>query len=335
MARAGLYKSDVKKARDALMAQGRHPSLDAIRIELGNTGSKTTIHKYLKELEEEEGSANPQASVSEAVLDLVERLAMQLESESAVAVDLIRSQAAEREENDAKVITGLKEQVDLLAERLQEAENKYAEVVVSRDNIREQMQQESLSRHTAEQQVQNLQERLLENDEHRRSLEEKHQHAREALEHYRSSVKEQREQDAHRHEHQIQQLQAEQRQLQQSLIVKQEEVTRLNQEGARLVSELSHAQLAVRDRDARLNRLEQKLEVLGPLQERCKHLETQLEAQAKAVNERQAQCADFERQLQCLQAEFASARAKNDANEQLITELKGLLGNRRPLQTDA
>ena len=50
MARAGLYQSDIKKARDALLAQGRYPSVDAVRVALGNTGSKTTIHKYLKEL---------------------------------------------------------------------------------------------------------------------------------------------------------------------------------------------------------------------------------------------------------------------------------------------
>ena len=57
MARSGLYKSEVKKARDALIAQHKHPSVDTVRIALGNTGSKTTIHKYLKELEAEDGGA--------------------------------------------------------------------------------------------------------------------------------------------------------------------------------------------------------------------------------------------------------------------------------------
>ena len=51
MARTGLTRMDVKRARDALLAQGQHTSIDAIRIALGNTGSKTTIHRYLKELE--------------------------------------------------------------------------------------------------------------------------------------------------------------------------------------------------------------------------------------------------------------------------------------------
>src|SRR6185437_5240227 len=83
MARSGLYKSDVKKARDALIAQGKTPSVDDVRVELGNTGSKTTIHKYLKELEDEDGGAGGQrASISDALQDLVERLAARLHEEA-------------------------------------------------------------------------------------------------------------------------------------------------------------------------------------------------------------------------------------------------------------
>ena len=46
MARAGIYKSEVLRARDKLLAAGRNPSIDAVREELGS-GSKTTIHRYL------------------------------------------------------------------------------------------------------------------------------------------------------------------------------------------------------------------------------------------------------------------------------------------------
>jgi chromosome segregation ATPase len=94
---------------------------------------------------------------------------------------------------------------------------------------------EFIARHTAEQHVASLKERLAENETHCLSLEEKHTHAREALEHYRQSIREQRDQDQHRHELQVQQLQAEMRQLRQGLVVKQEEVTRLIQEGVRLI----------------------------------------------------------------------------------------------------
>ena len=80
MARGGIYKSEVLRARDKLLATGRHPSIDSIREELGHTGSKSTIHRYLKEIEEEEGgvSGGTRVAVSEAIQDLVERLAARL-----------------------------------------------------------------------------------------------------------------------------------------------------------------------------------------------------------------------------------------------------------------
>ena len=88
MARAGLSRIDIKRARDSLLAQGQHPSIDAIRIALGNTGSKTTIHRYLKELEEEEGVALKRAgTTSDAILDLVGRLAARLHEEAQAVVD--------------------------------------------------------------------------------------------------------------------------------------------------------------------------------------------------------------------------------------------------------
>jgi len=51
MARGGINKAVVLKARQSLLAKGTHPSIDAVRVELGNTGSKTTIARYLKEIE--------------------------------------------------------------------------------------------------------------------------------------------------------------------------------------------------------------------------------------------------------------------------------------------
>jgi len=37
------------------IAKGVNPSIDSVRLQLGNTGSKTAIHRYMKELEENEG----------------------------------------------------------------------------------------------------------------------------------------------------------------------------------------------------------------------------------------------------------------------------------------
>ncbi len=248
MARTGLYKSEVKKARDALIAQGRHPSVDAVRVELGNTGSKSTIHKYLKELEAEYGGVDDRkASISESLHDLVARLAIQLEVEANERIGEVQIQSTEKERQLNASIAALNAANEALSEKLSVVEARTQSEVAAHARTTESLQRETIARHTLEQQVIDLKERLLENEAHRQSLEAKHTHAREALEHYRESVKEQRDQDIRRHEHQVQQLQGEIRHLQQSLVHKQNEITGLNQDGARLVTELAQAQKSIYD----------------------------------------------------------------------------------------
>ncbi|WP_339465748.1 hypothetical protein [Pseudomonas lurida] len=79
--------------------------------------------------------------------------------------------------------------------------------------------------------------RVQEKNEQIRSLEEKHLHSREALEHYSNAVKEQRYQEQQRNEGQVRQVQAELRQLQQTLMLKQDELTRPKRDNNRLLSE--------------------------------------------------------------------------------------------------
>jgi len=45
MANSGVNKHQIKKARDTLIAKGQNPSIDAVRVELGNTGSKGSSQK--------------------------------------------------------------------------------------------------------------------------------------------------------------------------------------------------------------------------------------------------------------------------------------------------
>ncbi|MDN4035452.1 DNA-binding protein [Massilia sp. YIM B02443] len=78
MARTGLSKAQVRACRDELLAQGRHPSADAVRTALG-TGSKSTIHRYLKELAAEAPDAAMQRQQTAHTLQsLVEELAERL-----------------------------------------------------------------------------------------------------------------------------------------------------------------------------------------------------------------------------------------------------------------
>ena len=102
MSRTGLSKQQVKKARDTLLAQEKYPSVDAVRIELGNTGSKSTIHKYLKELEDEEGDVIAQPSISETLQNLVQRLSEQLHQEAQEKINVFQEQMQQREQECEK-----------------------------------------------------------------------------------------------------------------------------------------------------------------------------------------------------------------------------------------
>jgi chromosome segregation ATPase len=336
MARSGLYKSDVKKARDALIAQGKHPSVDAVRIALGNTGSKTTIHKYLKELENEEGDTdNRKASISETIQDLVERLAAQLQEEAGTAMELMRTQFAEQERLQKESASALEKALAAAQTQIQQLEITLQEERTAYARTRDALQMETVARHTADQQVIDIKERLSENNAHRRSLEEKHQHAREALEHYRQSVKEQRDQDQRRHEQQLQQLQAELRTAQQTIIIKQEEVTRLNQEGVRLIADLTHVRQALQESEENSRRQAQKLEQLQAIEQRHTLLTAQVaekERQTKALLEQLTDAGikleALSNQIRTLELAEAAAQAKLSAQQEMTAELRTLLNSR-------
>ncbi len=335
MARSGLYKSEVKKARDALIAQGRHPSVDAVRIELGNTGSKTTIHKYLKELEEEGGGIDGRrASVSDMIQDLVERLAAQLQNEAQIQVEAMRAEQAEKERQHAAALELSRQETKSLAEQLEGREAALQRETAALGAAREALQQEAITRHTAEQRAADLAERLAENEAHRRSLEEKHQHAREALEHYRQSVREQREQDQRRHELQVQQLQAELRQAQQGLVVKQEEITRLNQEGVHLVSELSHIRQALHKAEEIGRTSARQLESLKSVEQENVSLKSRLTDKDVQLSNVQKELAvaiktgeGMTSKVRELELASTAALAKVVAQQEIMEELRSYLKN--------
>ena len=204
MARAGIYKSEVVRARNNLLAVGRYPSIDAIRGELGNTGSKGTIHRYLKEIEEEEGgNAGAQVAVSEAIQDLAARLAERLHEEAdqrlAALTDKHKAEIAAL--ND--ISTALRNEVESFRSQ---SERQAVELAAEKSDHAETLatlQEEKVVRAQMAQRIQDMEGQQAKEEAHRISLEEKHQHAREALEHFRTAAKEQREQDQRQFEQQI------------------------------------------------------------------------------------------------------------------------------------
>lgn len=238
MARGGVNKTIVQKAREALLARGENPSIDAVRVELGNTGSKTTIHRYLKELDEvDQRREAPQQGLSDELSELVARVAQRLAEESGEQIEQAlavsgaeKSELLEQLKASQYALGELQQQFDIQRIAL---DTESAELQTCLTTLQvEQTRNARLSQSNLDLEV-----RLKDKDEQIRSLEEKHLHARDALEHYRGAIKQQREQEQRRHEGQLQQVQIEVRQLQQTLIIKQDELTRLNRDNERFLSE--------------------------------------------------------------------------------------------------
>ena len=263
MARSGLYKSDIQKARDRLLAQGKHPSVDAMRVELGNTGSKSTIHRYLKELEEEDGQGlGAKVAVSDALQDLIGRLAGRLHEEAEAVVTQAQQRFEVKLQERTQALEQQQQEGAALSTQLQRTDGALQAERIDHTATRQALAEATLLIGQLEERAAGLVTRLAENEAHARSLEEKHQHAREALEHYRTSVKEQREQEQRRHEHQVQELQVSLRQANETLTSKNHELLHLNRDNGqwlerhtRLEQELAQVRQAAAGQQGELGAL--------------------------------------------------------------------------------
>ena len=123
MARTGLDKSEVKRACELLESQGRYPSADAVRVVLGNTGSKTTIHKYLKELEQEAGKVtDSQRKTAKSLQEFVDDMAAKLHSDADERIEqVLREHALALQQKDVE-LAQLQKKVASLSYQLEQLE---------------------------------------------------------------------------------------------------------------------------------------------------------------------------------------------------------------------
>lgn len=238
MARGGINKAVVQTARLAILARGENPSIDAVRIEMGNTGSKTTIHRYLKELNESETRQTiTQAPIDDELGELVARLAQRLKEKAQEPIDLALAQFEQHKSALLTQLQALQEAHDQLQQQFDIQAAALADESAALQTASTSLQTEQTRNAGLSQACSDYELRIKDKDEQIRSLEDKHLHARDALEHYRNAVKEQREQEQRRHEGQLQQVQAELRQAQQSALVRQDEITQLHRDNERVLIE--------------------------------------------------------------------------------------------------
>jgi len=261
MARGGVNKAVVQTARLAILARGEHPSIDAVRIEMGNTGSKTTIHRYLKELDDgDPRRVAPVESLDEELGELVSRLAQRLQEQAREPVEQARAQlAAEKAEWQAQ-LAEMTRQLEQQQRQFEIQAVALADESRHLQTTRSMLQTEQTRNAGLSQACGDYELRLKDKDQQIRSLEDKHLHAREALEHFRSAARDQRDQEQRRHETQVQQVQMELRQAQQSALVRQDEITQLNRDNERLLAESRGTAKALKLAQEQLDKEQQRME---------------------------------------------------------------------------
>lgn len=334
MSRSGLTKNKVKQARDILISQNKYPSVDAVRIELGNTGSKSTIHKYLKELEEdEEQGIGQNHSISETIQSLVTRLAEQLHIEANIEIEKTIETNRINEEKLKEELETLCNELGQTKMALQERNERVIEQHEINNALKSSLDKEIITKNRLEQQVISLTESLEQHKEYFSNLEEKFKHAQQSLEHYRESVKEQRQQDIRRHEHQIQLLQAESRQLQQTIITKQDKLNETSLENTKLKTQLSILTENHKTFDKTISDLTSELEnikqreaslslSLHSRDESLQKLENQLKVAIKEKNHLELNNKELEKQLITSQAKFEMQQKMLAQLQELLAKIK-------------
>ncbi|WP_448093678.1 DNA-binding protein [Pseudomonas lini] len=285
MARAGINKALVQHARDTLLARGLTPSIEAVRAELGHTGSKTTINRYLRELTADEPRP-PTVRLDEELQAYIGSLAQRLaaDAQATVAADrarLERQQAAfqhQREVNQARY--------DELHKAHQLALQERQAATTREQRLNERLQQLDGGLHRL-QEVEVRQLQLLEERANQiRSLEEKHLHARAALEHYREQHVRQRQEELSRNDVQLQQLQQELRRAQDRLMAKQEELAQVYRELERLSAEQQARNLELRHQSQALQQGRAECEQLAAAMQQAHDRQQTLQRDASEMRER-------------------------------------------------
>jgi chromosome segregation ATPase len=317
MARGGINKAVVQKARQALLARGMYPSIDAVRVELGNTGSKTTISRYLKEIDAYD--PRPQSSrerLGEELSAMVESLLSRLVEEGDASTELAKTAFdSERLALEAQ-IASLQAELTSARRRLDTQQAAIEAQTSDLQTTLSSLQAELTRNAGVSQRCTDLEALVIDRDKQIQSLEEKHVHARGALEHYRESVKEQRDQDQRRHESQLHEAQVEQRKLQQTLVLKQDDLTRLNRDNERLLGESRQQVKTLHAHETRIQTLTGEIQELKLAQAKSAGVAEQHQAQiatlrqdARELNDAVAKSSERELQAKLL---LAAARSENE-----------------------
>ncbi|EPA99380.1 DNA-binding protein [Pseudomonas sp. G5(2012)] len=264
MARGGINKALVLKARTALVARGKRPSIDAVRIELGNTGSKTTISRYLKEIAmvPAASSLTVQERLRAPILELVEQLVDELKEEADATIKSSLEDLSLKKDQLQTNLIAEHSALELSESRRAAAEASLTELQANLQRIEEKLIKAVTREFELAGKVKEQAAQLIEKDAQIVSLHQTHEQTRHSLELFHEASKSQRDQLFSTHEQQLKHLNAELHGLHLERLTKQDELIRLNRDNERLLQEQQSLLKTSQHQEKQLRRVQEQHQVL-------------------------------------------------------------------------
>ena len=302
----------VKDARNRLLAADQRVSIDAIRAELGHTGSKTTIHKHLKDLEQEETSIlDQERHLRDSLTSIVAKLASTLSEEAQAAIDKAEETFSQQLEHFQDLLADKMQDYELLAEQAQYLESQKNQIETALDQTRKDLSQSEQRAIRVEGENKLLSTQLEERAGHIDTLEARYQQIRESLDHFRASSKQQRDQERHVADQQIQQLQLDMKTANHTALESQEIIRTLTGEKATIAAQLAGANQRLEGLSQDLSRTKSANQKLSKANLDKENELLRLRPSIKRLEALEDQLSDCKSQLEAKNQQAASLQTAN------------------------
>ena len=221
MGRIGISYIEVAKAATELVGKGVNPTVDAVRELLG-TGSKSTIGPYLKQWRVQEGqgiggSGNGAAGLPSELTSLVKGLYERLQSEADLKIEEVVQDTQSELADMQKALTESNTQKAILEKELQDLKIKLQEALEMGSQYKMELEKESRTVLSLTTKTEEQEHRVKDKEQQELVLEKQLTNAQSNLEHYRESVRAQREEGKRSHEREVRLLQQQTQELQQQV----------------------------------------------------------------------------------------------------------------------
>lgn len=337
MARAGITHAEVEQAASDLAADGKNPTVDAVRAALGGTGSKSTIAPMLKRWKSahREQVLAQQEGLPQELLEVVKGLHAHMQQAAQLQVQAAQSGAQAVVAECRQQLSDADAAMAELAGRRDALESDLAQEKIRREQLETAHQALQLAYATAQAQGAGLVQRLADRQNEVDSLNRQLHQSRTQFEHYQEAAAAQRASEREEAQQRCNRLEQEQGELRRSLAGQQKTVTQreaqleqASRDNDRLESELHTLRETHQAVVAQRQQLGQEIAAQSVL---CAELRAQLKTVSQAMTEARSELAVLHHEAPQLQARLLTLENRTEAlllENQLLMQDKARLEGR-------